>query len=111
MALRRSRARRSRARRSSAFQIPEGDARWDEPPGTDLLVTHGPPDGILAGRRGGCVRLRASVREVPWSLARVPSDEERALAEEYLAARANDAAAWAELCHVLVNVKEFIFLR
>ena len=44
---------------------------------------------------------------------RLPSDAEMEFALEFLKQQGNldDARVWSELCHVLVNVKEFIFLR
>lgn len=60
-----------------AFNLPRGEAlaeRWRLiPAGLDLLVTHGPPAGILDGqtaeggglpRRGGCLALRQRVLQV-----------------------------------------------
>ncbi|HEX5446550.1 MAG TPA: PSD1 and planctomycete cytochrome C domain-containing protein, partial [Pirellulales bacterium] len=52
------------------------------------------------------------------ALARPPSDEERRAAAAFLAAQsqrygaaANDPRAWADLCHVMFNSKEFIFVE
>jgi predicted phosphohydrolase len=55
-----------------AFNLPRGPALaavWAKiPRGIDVLVTHGPPDGIgdrtTATRRAGCADLRARVAEV-----------------------------------------------
>ncbi|MCC6553016.1 MAG: metallophosphatase domain-containing protein [Polyangiaceae bacterium] len=55
-----------------AFNLPRGAplaGRWAAiPPGIDVLITHGPPDGIgdasSTGGRSGCEALRARVREV-----------------------------------------------
>jgi Icc-related predicted phosphoesterase len=53
-----------------AFNLPRGKALADKwaliPPGTDLLVTHGPPAGIgdrssVGGQRYGCSELRGRV--------------------------------------------------
>ena len=54
--------------------------------------------------------------------ARLPTKQERAAAEAFLQTQGkqyelppeqmeNDPRVWADLCHVLVNVKEFIFIR
>ncbi len=42
--------------------------------------------------------------------ARPPIDTERSDAEAFLAGHEDDAHAWADLAHVLFNVKEFLFL-
>jgi Icc-related predicted phosphoesterase len=55
-----------------AFMLPRGDeleAKWNRiPPSIDVLVTHGPPHGILDethdGRRVGCRALRERVFEI-----------------------------------------------
>ena len=55
-----------------AFNLPRGEplaAIWRRiPPGTDVLITHGPPAGIgdrsPVGGRAGCADLRARVAEV-----------------------------------------------
>lgn len=55
-----------------AFNLPRGAAlaqKWSRiPPGVDVLITHGPPEGIGdesgIGDRAGCTELRARVREV-----------------------------------------------
>lgn len=55
-----------------AFNLPRGEALaavWRRiPPGTDVLVTHGPPAGIgdrsPVGGRAGCADLRARVAEL-----------------------------------------------
>ncbi len=44
------------------------------------------------------------------AFARKPTAEERAEALEFLGDRADDPSAWADLCHVLFNVKEFVFI-
>jgi hypothetical protein len=44
------------------------------------------------------------------AFARPPSDSERSDAEAFLAGHENDASAWADLAHVLFNVKEFLFV-
>jgi len=54
-----------------AFNLPRGEAlaeRWAAiPEGIDVLITHGPPEGIgdrsSTGGRQGCEALRARVRE------------------------------------------------
>jgi hypothetical protein len=49
--------------------------------------------------------------------SREPSADERAAAVEFLEFQsreygdANDPRAWADLCHVLLNVKEFVFVQ
>jgi len=53
------------------------------------------------------------------AFARPPTDDERAAAREFLreqqaahgATRVDDPRAWTDLCHVLFNVKEFIYVR
>jgi hypothetical protein len=50
------------------------------------------------------------------AFARFPAADERALAKEFLRpSKRNGAAggdeAWAELCHVLLNVKEFLYVN
>ncbi|HEX7448671.1 MAG TPA: PSD1 and planctomycete cytochrome C domain-containing protein [Pirellulales bacterium] len=52
------------------------------------------------------------------ALARPPSNEERQAAAAFLAAQSrrygaatNDPRAWADLCHVMFNSKEFIFIE
>ncbi len=52
------------------------------------------------------------------AFSRVPTTEERQAAVAFIQAAAADAGgdelnpqAWADLCHVLVNAKEFIFIR
>jgi hypothetical protein len=55
-----------------AFNLPRGPAlaeKWGQiPPGLDLLVTHGPPEGVgdrsSTGGRTGCADLRARVAGV-----------------------------------------------
>ena len=55
-----------------AFNLPRGPAlaeKWAKiPPGLDLLITHGPPEGLgdrsLTNGRTGCADLRARVAEV-----------------------------------------------
>lgn len=55
-----------------AFNLPRGPAlaeKWAHiPPGLDLLITHGPPEGVgdrsSMGGRAGCADLRARVAEV-----------------------------------------------
>ena len=55
-----------------AFNLPRGAAlreKWDRiAPGTDVLITHGPPHGILdrvdEGRQEGCAELRTAVARV-----------------------------------------------
>lgn len=48
-----------------AFQILDKDSRWHSIPcQTDLLITHGPPSGILDGR-GGSIALRDAVDRYP----------------------------------------------
>ena len=52
------------------------------------------------------------------ALARPPTDAERMSSREFLASSrprrhgggADDPRVWADLCHVLINVKEFIFI-
>jgi hypothetical protein len=50
------------------------------------------------------------------AFARLPTADERALAREFLRpSKVNETAegegAWAELCHVLLNVKEFLYVN
>jgi hypothetical protein len=45
------------------------------------------------------------------AFGRPPTDHERAEALAFIDGRAGDPVAWAELCHVLMNVKEFIFIK
>jgi hypothetical protein len=52
------------------------------------------------------------------AFSRPPSDEEFYEASGFVAEQARiygvgmeDSRPWADLCHVLVNVKEFIFIR
>jgi hypothetical protein len=51
------------------------------------------------------------------ALGRLPSDQETAAGLAFLAAAAqayagpDDPRAWADLCHVLINVKEFIYVN
>jgi hypothetical protein len=55
-----------------AFNLPRGAAlreKWDRiPSGTDVLITHGPPQGVLdrvdEGRREGCADLLNAVARV-----------------------------------------------
>jgi Icc-related predicted phosphoesterase len=55
-----------------AFNLPRGEAlrsKWAlAPSGVDVLLTHGPPHGILdrtaTGDQAGCEALRAAVRRV-----------------------------------------------
>jgi hypothetical protein len=44
------------------------------------------------------------------AFARPPRDEELAIASNVLV-DANDPQQWADLAHILINTKEFIFLR
>ena len=52
-----------------------------------------------------------------WAFARPPTDPERDSSREFLQQQAarrgttsSDADVWTDLCHVLINVKEFIFI-
>jgi hypothetical protein len=51
------------------------------------------------------------------AFGRPPGDEERTAALAFLAGQArdhgpgDDVRAWADLCHVLINVKEFIYIK
>lgn len=42
---------------------------------------------------------------------RLPTASERGLADEFLGASKDDVTVWRDLCHVMFNVKEFIFIR
>lgn len=42
---------------------------------------------------------------------RLPTASERVLADEFLGASKDDVTVWRDLCHVMFNVKEFIFIR
>lgn len=44
-------------------------------------------------------------------LGRPPTDTERRRAFDFLGDRAEDPVAWADLAHVLINSKEFIYIR
>jgi hypothetical protein len=45
------------------------------------------------------------------AFGRLPNDAERAAAREFVSASPEDPQTWTDLCHVLINVKEFIFIR
>ena len=65
--------------------------------------------GLTTGRRIDKLYLSA--------YGRPANDAERADAQEFIdeqtkaLGKADDPRAWADLCHVLFNVKEFIFLN
>ena len=55
---------------------------------------------------------QGSLDELWWeAFSRRPLDEELAVARQYLSGRENDADAWYELCHALMNTKEFTHLN
>ena len=45
------------------------------------------------------------------AFARTPEDWERTEVTNFLAARQGSPDAWADLCHVLLNSAEFIYVR
>ncbi len=45
------------------------------------------------------------------AFSRLPTTVELADAREFIGDKTNDKTVWADLCHVLFNVKEFIFVR
>ena len=65
----------------------------------------------------GVVPRERVVRMYVVAFGRPPTDEELADALAFLEeqgkqyGRADDARAWTDLCHVLFNVKEFIFVN
>src|SRR5262249_34577932 len=60
-------------------------------------------DRALSGRGSASGRIDALYET---AFGRPPSAGERSEALAFLGGRADDPAAWAELCHVLFNVKE-----
>ena len=44
------------------------------------------------------------------AFGRPPTDDEARAGLGYLDGQDQSVAAWADLCHVLINVKEFIFI-
>jgi Protein of unknown function (DUF1553) len=85
-----------------------------------LGLSQGAPSGSSAARkdpRRSDSAVDALVEQLyETAFARLPTDEERALAKEYLG-QANskpagvDEDALASLCHVLFNVKEFLYVN
>jgi hypothetical protein len=45
------------------------------------------------------------------AFARAPQAEEMAAALQFLKEYPDQSKAWTDLCHVLINVKEFIFVN
>jgi hypothetical protein len=44
------------------------------------------------------------------AFGRPPTERERSESLAFVASRSDEGAAWAELCHVLMNTKEFLFI-
>jgi hypothetical protein len=45
------------------------------------------------------------------AFGRPPTAQEKRVAQDYVAGRESEKAAWADLAHVIFNVKEFVFVR
>ncbi|MGL4464573.1 MAG: DUF1553 domain-containing protein, partial [Planctomycetia bacterium] len=88
-------------------------------PAQALILMNDPLVAELAKRWGAAAatrtdrtvdaRLDAMVRA---ALGRAPTADERSQLRGFLAERpADDSGAWADLAHVLFNLKEFVFIR
>ncbi|MEO8942444.1 MAG: PSD1 and planctomycete cytochrome C domain-containing protein [Isosphaeraceae bacterium] len=64
----------------------------------------------LLADRGASTEARLTAAYLS-AFSRPPTESERAAALGFLGDRADDSEAWADLCHVLMNVKEFIFVN
>jgi hypothetical protein len=75
-------------------------------------LAHGQAE-LWAERLLGTGKSDAELVETAYAeaFARPPTGEERAAAAEFLGAAGERKAAWADLCHTLFNVKEFMFLN
>ena len=56
---------------------------------------------------------KVMVMASPKVVAKITEDESAAVAEleEFIGKDINDLNAWKDYCHVMFNVKEFIFIR
>ncbi|AGA25599.1 DUF1553 domain-containing protein [Singulisphaera acidiphila] len=72
---------------------------------------------LLAHQRAGATRRETLTQMYLTAFGRPPTDRETAEGLAFLGAQAgssdmaDEARAWADLCHVLVNVKEFIYVN
>ena len=68
--------------------------------------------GSLRRRRNECRRREQRVaRMYEEAFSRPPTAQELAEATAFVAQQPDASRAWADLAHVLMNVKEFIFLN
>jgi hypothetical protein len=97
----------------------EGMLAKIDPQNTELLKRHGyelTAEGILRGSRTvDDIRITQLYHE---AFSRAPTTEERAAANGFVAEQArlygagdDDPRVWADLCHVLFNAKEFIYIQ